>query len=225
MKRTAFDDKFDDMPWIAQVDDLIRGGHSSSDIAEYIQGHLMAFTDVKKRVLQDAVSRRRRKVIDEVEDDGEEYLPRDEPSLKNAGDQNGPRVPRRMGQMASKMYRRTVGGINAIIEAEAAILMLRDRIDERVRIEADTGNIDEDLHKDIDAYRKLLLAHTELRKALGLIGTTQDSIKVSLDVQGIGEGFGKGVAQAVANPQSRAKLLAIAKRLLGSTVDGEQAEP
>jgi hypothetical protein len=213
------------MPWVAQVDELIRGGHSSSDIAEYIQGHLMAFLDVKKRTLQDVVSRRKRKILEDEDDSGPENLSQDEPPLKNADDHGGPRVPRRMGQMASKMYRRAVGGINAIIEAEAAILMLRDRIDERVRIEADTGNVDEDLHKDIDAYRKLLLAHTELRKALGLIGTTQDSIKVSLDVQGIGEGFGKGVAQAVANPQSRAKLLAIAKRLLGSTADDGQVEP
>lgn len=211
----AFYEEFKAQSFIGQVDDLIRGNNSATEIARFVQDSLKQCVGVKFSRVRHAVLNRMDELSEKDDDVADDFLPGVEPQTLYPGDDDGKRKPRRMGAMSAQMYRVARGGVNAIIEVESAILMQRDRIDELVRVESETGQISETLHRDIETYRKLLLTHAELRKMLGFIGgAPQDAIKVSLDVQGIGESFGKGVAEAIANPQSRTKLLAIAKRMV-----------
>lgn len=221
----AFYQEFKKQPFMEQVDDLIRGDNNATEIARFLQDRLGEYVGVKFTTVRQAVIKRMNE-LSEIDDDlPEDFLPGLEPPSIYEGDDDGKRKPRRMGAMSGQMYRVARGGVNSIIEVESAILMMRDRIDELVRLEADTGEIKESLHRDVETYRKLLMTHGELRKMLGLIGSnTSDPIRVSLDVQGIGDSFGKGVADVLANPQSRTKLLAIAKKLLDATKVGDQAK-
>lgn len=113
-----------------------------------------------------------------------------------------------------------------MLETESLYLAQRDRIDRIMTSESSSGEHYEGMPKEMDVALEMLKTHAKFQEQFG---PSIERMRLSLEVQGgSATGMGQKVAQAMANPESRHKILSFFQRLSKAAnlpvIDGE-AEP
>lgn len=242
------------LDFIDEVDEFLLEGSPASDVARYIQKTMMKLKDVALRTLVKTLNERRKRLEAEREEEDDESSDGGEvglgellavanlhpaatgpaihldPSDKNKLKGESNRSPTTLSRV---MYEKYVGGFNSMLEVESIYLAQRDRISRMMLLEERLGVPLEDLGKEFDIARKLLVAHANIQEKLGLTGDGRGGgteLNLSLTLKGLKSKLGADVLETLKDPQSRHKILnalrAIAgdPSLPGSIIDGEATE-
>lgn len=216
--RVTLDEKISTLPIVDEVDEMLRDGLSSPDIAKYIQGTFELLTEVSPNEMRKALNKRR-KALPPPPPDPQEWPAAHSPeeALDTA------RTP---GKLSQAQYRRAVRGIDTLLETESLYLAQRDRIDRMMTSESTNGEHYEGMPKEMDVALEMLKTHAKMQEQFG---PSIERMRLSLEIQsGTATGAGQRVAEAMQNPESRHKVLSFFQRLSKvaklPVIDGE-AEP
>lgn len=194
---------------IEEVDQMLLGEATTADIARFIQIERGELTDVNERTVAKALGDRRRDLLmeasaiveaDEEADDGETAAMQD--AIR-------PRMP---GAIARGAYRKMRLGMDALIELESLYLSARDRIGAIMEWEADNQRFYGDMHKEFATAAGIIEKHAKLSTELGGLGG-QDRFSMRLDIKGVRHRHGATIADVLAKPESRHKVLALLDQL------------
>lgn len=240
------------LDFVEEVDALLLEGSPATDVARYIQKTMMKLKDVAFGTLVKTIKARRKRLEEEAaqEDDDDGELPAglgellavanvhpaatapsqhlDPQSNKIIGD--APRTPSTLSRL---MYEKYVGGFNSLLEVESMYLAQRDRISWMMLLEQRLKMPIDDLGKELDIARKLLMAHANIQEKLGLTGDGRGQgaeLNLSLTLKGLQSRLGADVLETLKDPQSRHKILNALRAITndptlpGSIIDGEATE-
>jgi len=236
------------LEFVDEVDELLLEGTSTSNTARYIQQTMMKLKDVAFRTLVKTLKARheqlelkRKKVEGEAEGDLADLLhvanvhpastaPAQHVDGANRIQGDFPRTPSTLSRV---MYEKYVGGFNSLLEIESIYLSQRDRISRMMLIEQNLGIPLEDLGREFDIARKLLVAHANIQDKLGLTGDGRGhgtELNLSLTLKGLKSKLGADVIETLKDPQSRHKILNALRTISGdpslpsTIIDGEATE-
>jgi len=240
-KKPTVAERVEQLNFIDEVDELLLEGSSASDVARYIQQTMMKLKDVALKTLVKVLTERRKQLKEESDEEEELSIV----AMSNAHPaSDGPHIRinpdtrkiegdinRSPTSLARVMYDRYVGNFNLLLELESIYLSQRDRISRMMLIEERLGMPLDDLGKEFDIARKLLVAHANVQKSLGLHENPHSSeLSLSLTLKGMKSKLGADVLDTLKDPQSRHKVLnalrAISSdpELPGQIIDGEATE-
>lgn len=210
--------RVENLPIIDEVDEMLREGMSTVDVARHIQQTFELLQDVTEDGLRKCLSKRR-KALPPVAPTPEEW-----PASHSTAKDETARTP---GNIAARQYQRATKGISLMLEAESLYLAQRDRLDKLMEMESSTGVPYEEMPKEFGRAESILMSHAKLQEQFG---PSVDRMRMSVEIQG---GPCSSLAQSanavMANPESRHKVLSMLRRFtqaasLSAVIDGE-AEP
>lgn len=213
----TIEERVSSLPIIEDVDDMLREGLTSTDVAKYIQETFELLRDVSFDRLAKALTKRREALPPPPPD------PAEWPAAVSSVAE-GARPP---GRIASGMYQRAVRGIDTLLETESLYLAQRDRIDRMMTAETNQGAHFDDMPKEMGVALEMLKTHAKMQEQFG---PAMERMRLSLEIQGSGAvtGLGQKAAMVMQDPESRHKVLSIFRRLSQvarvPVLDGE-AEP
>lgn len=199
---------------IEDVDEMLLGEATATDVARFVQRDRGELTDVKEATLAKALSERRRDLLMRVQTAmADEAEDQETAAMQDA---IRPRVP---GAIARGAYQKMRLGMDALIELESLYLSARDRIGQIMEWEADNQRFYGDMHKEFATAAGIIEKHAKLSSELGMAG--QDRFSMRLDVRGMRSRHGSTIAEVLAKPESRHKVLALLDQLrsLGDGAD------
>lgn len=188
-----------ELPIINDVDDMLREGVSLDSIASFIQETMGLMKNCARSSLIEALSNRRHKLPQKAE--VEEWPAADQDVIKT-------RTP---GELARNQYRRTLRGIDRMLEVESLYLSVRDRIDWLISQEKTSDTHNEKLYQEYNQARELLETHAKLEREFGAMA---NRFRMSIDVASRSDSeLGQHVQKVLENPESRHKVVDLVKRM------------
>jgi hypothetical protein len=191
--------RLNELSIIDDVDEMLREGVSTGDVAKFIQLGLEELIDVKAGSLGDALARRR-KTIMEVHPS-----PLIDPRLAAIMPVG---AARRVACLSRNQYVKTNQGMDRLIELEALYLAQRDRLDNIITKENELGFPFEMTDRTMLTAAKLIELHGNQEKAIfDRLGDGPSHEKLDL------KGYSEETAETLQKPDSRRRVVSIVERL------------
>lgn len=196
--RLTIAQRLSELSIIDDIDDMLRDGVSTGDVAKFIQLGLEELTDVKTNTLTRSLSTRRKAIMDV-----QPTAPLD-PRLAAIIPVQG----RRVAQLSRNQYVAVNKSMDRLIELEAIYLAQRDRLDTIIQKEQDLGFPFEMTDRTVLTAVKVLEVHgkqeQELLDRLG-DGPSHEALDI--------KGYSKETAETLQKPDSRRRVVSIVERL------------
>ena len=226
------------LPFIQTVDLMLLEGAPAPDVAKFIHDDQNALTEIPVKALGDALQRRRKKLRDlamaqsseqtrrwfETNNIGGVGLPPDDKEVEEDDDEDDgpggmtalPQIPpasspnrgNTPSAFAQQIYKRTVEGIEELVELEALYRTSRYRIDRLVQIEDAKNGYIENLHREVNVASELLMKRVAVKEKMGLIDGDA-KFREQLDLAG----YSKTTVAVLSKPESRHRVVSLVDRL------------
>jgi hypothetical protein len=192
--------RLEELPVINDIDEMLRNGMSSRDVAKFIQQGLEELEGVKFSSLRDCLNERRKNVL---------QVPPERYHAPVAQFPQTHREGRLPGQLARNQYHTERKGLDQMLELESLYLAQRDRLDTAIMKE----HLEEELNDSTDrmmvAAAKLLEQHVKTEQVMLERMSGQGPSHEKLDL----EGYSEETAQVLTKPDSRRRVISIVERL------------
>ena len=196
--RLTIAQRLSELSIIDDIDDMLRDGVSTGDVAKFVQLGLEELTDVKPNTLGKVLGQRRKAIMDV------QPKPPVDPRLASIIPAEG----RRVAVLSRNQYTQVNKAMDRLIEFEALYLAQRDRLDTIITKEIELGFPFEMTDRTVLTAAKLLELHGKQEKELlERLGDGPSHEKLDL------KGYSKETAATLQKADSRRRVVSIVERL------------